>query len=109
MGQEGPQGAGDEGLGEDFAPDSAQTPQSGPRRKRYESTEYRIFLSGIGAREDWPHRKRTSMETLSVPEVNLDYCFLRDTTQGRDYSAGFVGRDVETKFLLAYIAPMRGG
>ena len=53
-----------------------------------------------GRAEDWPHRARNSQETLTVPEVHLDYCFIREVA-GEDYSVVLVGKDRGTKLILA--------
>lgn len=52
-------------------------PQSDPQRRRYECTE-----CIAGRAKDWPHRRKQTMETLSVPELHLDYCLLRDMPGG---------------------------
>ena len=57
---------------------------------------------------DWPHRVRNSQETLTVPEVHLDYCFSREVA-GQDYSVVLVGKDRETKLILAHVVPFKGG
>ena len=61
-----------------------------------------------GRAKDWPHRQNKEVEQLAVPEVNLDYCFLRDEA-GEEYSVVLVGKDRETKLMLAHVVPMKGG
>ena len=61
-----------------------------------------------GRAKDWPHTKRDVEETLTVPEVSLDYCFIRETA-GEDYSVVLVGKDRETKLILSHVAPCKGG
>ena len=42
-----------------------------------------------GRAKEWPQRARNSPETLTVPEVHLDYCFIREVA-GEDYSVVLV-------------------
>ena len=49
----------------------------------------------------------TVRETLTVPEVHLDYCFIREVA-GEDYSVVLVGKDRETKLILAQVVPFKG-
>ena len=42
-----------------------------------------------------------------MPEVHLDYCFIREAA-GKDYSVVLVGKDRETKLILAHVVPFKG-
>ena len=44
---------------------------------------------------------------LTVPEVHLDYCFIREAA-GEDYSVVLVGKDRETKLIMAHVVPCKG-
>ena len=52
--------------------------------------------------------KRHSHEALAVPEIHLDYCFIREAA-GEDYSVVLVGKDRETKLVLAHGLPCKEG
>ena len=43
-----------------------------------------------------------------MAEVHLDYCFIREAA-GKDYSVVLVGKDRETKLILAHVVPFKGG
>ena len=92
-----------------------ESPLGSQLRRKYEFIECHIFRSVIGVLsvslagpKDWPHRSRNSQETLTVPEVHLDYCFIREAA-GKDYSVVLVGKDRETKLILAHVVPFKGG
>ena len=61
-----------------------------------------------GRAKDWPHLTKNTQESLIIPEVHLDYCFIREGP-GEDYSVVLVGKDRETKLILAHVVPCKGG
>ena len=61
-----------------------------------------------GRDKDWQHQSRNSQETLTVPEVHLDCCFIREAA-GKDFSVVPEVKDRETKLILAHIVPFKGG
>ncbi len=61
-----------------------------------------------GRAKDWPHRQQKETEELTIPEINMDYCFIRDEP-GDEYSVVLVGKDRSTKLILAHVVPNKGG
>ena len=61
-----------------------------------------------GRAKDWPHRAQKEVEELAVPEICVDYCFIREEA-GDDYSVVLVGKDRGTKLILAHVVPFKGG
>ena len=59
-----------------------------------------------GRAKDWPH-KSIKEKVLEVPEVHFDYCFPRDGP-GEDYSVVLVGKDRESKMIMAHVVPFKG-
>ena len=49
-----------------------------------------------------------SSQEQTVPEVHLDYCSIREVA-GEDHSVVLVGKDRETKLILAHVVPFKGG
>ena len=81
------------------------------RAHRVSHLPFRDWCPGCvaGRANDWPHRsKENSREELEVPEVHFDFYFPRDA-DGGDYAVVLVGRDRETKTLLAHVVPHKGG
>jgi hypothetical protein len=60
-----------------------------------------------GRAKDWPHLQRGPEEPLEIPEVSMDYCFIREKA-GEDYSVVLVGKDRETKLIMAHVVPCKG-
>jgi hypothetical protein len=60
-----------------------------------------------GRAKDWLHRQVAKDEPLEVPEVCMDYCFLREKA-GEDYTVVLVGKDRETKLIMAHVVPCKG-
>jgi len=52
--------------------------------------------------------KKGEEEVLTVPEIHLDYCFIRDAA-GEDYSVVLVGKDRETKLNCRMWCRAKGG
>ena len=63
-----------------------------------------------GRAKSWPHQRRKEEEEEAeggVPNVSFDYCFLRDVTGGESIPV-LVGRERNSKFLLAHVVPFKG-
>ncbi len=52
--------------------------------------------------------KKSDAEQLTVPEVHLDYCFIREA-EGEEHSVVLVGKDRETKLIMSHVVPCKGG
>ena len=61
-----------------------------------------------GRAKDWPHQTKEADGPLSVPEIHMDYCFLRNR-KGEDYQPVLVGKDRESKLFFAHVVPCKGG
>lgn len=67
----------------------------------------RTCRSGIVA-SDWPHRPGAHAEEPAVPQVHMDYCFIRESAE-EYHSVVPVGRDRQTKLSFAHVVPFKGG
>ena len=57
-----------------------------------------------GRAKDGPHRARNNQETLAVPEVHWDHCFISEAA-GEDYSVVLVGRFRHMMCLSRVVTP----
>ena len=106
--------AGGEGEAEAQQP-SRRTPSTRPtaaemRAHRVSHLPFRDWCPECvaGRAKDWPHRQQKEVEELTVPEVSMDYCFIREEA-GDDYSVVLVGKDRGTKLILSHVVPNKRG
>ena len=60
-----------------------------------------------GRAKDWGHRAREELPEDGVPEIHMDYCFLRNR-EGENYAATLVGKDASTGLRFAHVVPRKG-